>query len=51
MNPALFKELKFSWKRKIENAIFEQKIQKEMTLNFVQTALGFTAVNKSRFAG
>ena len=43
MNPALYKELTFSWKRKIANAIFEHKIQKEMILNFDQTALGFTA--------
>ena len=51
MNPALYKELTFSWKRKIANAIFEHKIQKEMILNFDQTALGFTAPNKSIFTG
>ena len=39
MNPVLYKELIFSWKRKIANAIFEEKIQKEMILNFDQTAL------------
>ena len=37
MNPALYEELTFSWKRKIANAIFEHKIQKEMILNFDQT--------------
>ena len=51
MNPALQKEMTFSWKRKITNAIFELKIQKEMILNFDQTALGFTAPNKSIFTG
>ena len=51
MNPALYEELKFSWKRKIANAIFEQKTQKEMILNFDQTALGFTAPNESTFTG
>ena len=42
-NPALYKELTFSWKRKMPNAIFEHKIQKEMTLNFDQTALRFNS--------
>ena len=51
MNPALFEEFIFSWKRKITNAIFEYKIQKEMILNFNQTAPGFTALNKSTFTG
>ena len=51
MNSALYEELKFSWKRKIANAIFEQKTQKEMNLNFDQTALGFTAPNRSTFTG
>ena len=51
MNPVLYEELKFSWKRKIVNAIFEHKIQKEMILNFDQTAFGFTAPKKSTFTG
>ena len=34
MNPALYKELTLFWKRKIANAIFELKIQKEKILNF-----------------
>ena len=51
MNPVLYEELTFSWKRKIANAIFEHKIQKEMILNFDETALGFTAPNKSTFTG
>ena len=51
MNPALYEELTFSYKRKIANAIFEHKIQKEMILNFDQTALGFTAPNESTFTG
>ena len=51
MNPALYKELSFSWKRKIANAIFENKIQKEIILNFDQTSLGLTAPNKSTFTG
>ena len=51
MNPAMYEELTFSWKRKIANAVFEHKIQKEMILNFDQTALGFTAPNRSTFTG
>ena len=51
MNPALCKELTFSRKRKIPNAIFEHKTQEEMILNIDQTALGFTAPNKSTFTG
>ena len=51
INPALYKELTFSRKRKIANAIFEHKIQIEMILNFDQTALGFTAPNKFTFTG
>ena len=51
INPALYKELTFSWKRKIANTIFEHKIQEEMILNFDQTALGFTAPKKSTFTG
>ena len=51
MNSALYEELTFSCKRKITNTIFEHRIQKEMILNFDQTALGFTALNKSTFTG
>ena len=51
INPALYKELTFSWKRKIANVIFEDRIQKEMTLNSDQTALGFTALNKYTITG
>ena len=51
MNPALYEELAFYWKRKIANAFFEHKIQKEMILNFHQTALGFPAQNKFTFTG
>ena len=50
MNPALY-ELTFSWRWKITNTIFQNKIQKEIILNFDQTALGFTAPNKSMFTG
>ena len=50
MNPALY-ELIFSCKRKIANAIFEHRIQKEMILNSDQTARGLTALNKSTFTG
>ena len=46
MNPTLYKELTFSWKKKIANEIFEHKIQKEMILNFDQTAFGLTARSK-----
>ena len=47
----MHKELTVSWKRKIANAIFENKIQKETILNFDQTVLGFIAPNKSTFIG
>lgn len=49
MNPALYEELTFTWKRKIANAIFENCIPKEMILNFDQTPLGYTAPNKATF--
>ena len=42
MNPALYEELTFSWKRKIANVLFEHSI-------FDQTPLGFTAPNKATF--
>ena len=51
MNPALYEELTFSWKRKIPDAIFQHKIEKEMILNSDQTDLGFTPPNKSTFTG
>ena len=51
LNPALYEELKFSWKRKIPDAIFQHKIEKEMILNSDQTDLGFTTPNKSTFTG
>ena len=51
MNPGLHNELTFSWKRKIANAHFEHEIHKEMTFDFDQTALGFTAPNKFTFMG
>ena len=43
MNPALYEELTFSLKIKIANATFKHNIQKEMILNFDQTALGFSS--------
>ena len=49
MNPALYEELTFTWKRKIANAVVEHSILKELILNFDQTPLGFTAPNKSTF--
>ena len=51
INSVLYKELTFSWQRKIANAIFEHKIQKEIILSFDKTAIGFTALNKSTFTG
>ena len=50
MNPALYEELTFTWKRKIANAILEHSIHNEMILNFDQTSLGFIAPNKATFA-
>lgn len=49
MNPALYEELTFNWKRKIANAVFENRIHKEMILNFDQTPLGYVAPNKTTF--
>ena len=49
MNPALYEELTFNWKRKIANAVFENRIHKEMVLNFDQTPLGYVAPNKATF--
>ena len=42
MNPALYEELIFSWKRKIVNIIFEHRIHNNMILNFDETSFGFT---------
>ena len=49
MNPALYEELTFSWKRKIANVLFEHSIHDDMILNFDQAPLGFTAPNKATF--
>ena len=49
MNPALYEELSFSWKRKISNAIFEHHIHNNIIFIFDQTPLGFTAPNKATF--
>ena len=47
MNPALYEELTFSWKRKLENITFEHRIYNDMILNFYQAPLGFTNPNKA----
>ena len=49
MNPSLYEELTFTWKRKTANVIFKQ-IHNEIIRNFDQTPVGFTVSNKTTFA-
>lgn len=43
MNPALYKELTFSCKRKIVQIVLEHNIYEKLVLNFDQTSFGFTS--------
>ena len=45
MNPALYKELTFSCKRKIVQIVLEHNIYEKLVLNFDQTSFGFTSPN------
>ena len=45
MNPALYKELTFSWKRKIVQIVLEHNSYEKLVLNFDQTSFGFTSPN------
>ena len=47
MNPALYEELIFSWKRKKVEIVLEHNIHEKMILNFDQTPVGFTSQNHS----
>ena len=47
MNPALYEELTFPWKRKRAEIIFEYNIHGKMVLNFDQTPVGFTSPHKT----
>ena len=49
MNPALYDELAFTWKKKIAEKVFEYKIHNDLILNFDQTPLGFTCPAKTTF--
>ena len=49
MNPPLYENLSFSWKRKIASFIFEHRIHNNMVLNFDQTPLGCKVENEATF--
>ena len=49
INPALYEELRFSWKRKIAQTVPDHNIHNDMILNIDQTPLGFTAPNKTTY--
>ena len=49
MNPALYDELCFTWKRNIAEIVLEHKIDKSLILNFDQTPLGYTSPAKVTF--
>ena len=50
MNPALYEELSFSWKRDIAGNIFNHKIPEAPIFNMDQTPLGQTSASKVSFA-
>ena len=50
MNPALYDELSFSWKKDIANLILQHNIPEERILNLDQTPPGFTSASKVTFA-
>ena len=47
MNPVLFVELAFSWKRNIAKIVIEYYIHKKMLLSFENTPVGLTFLNKT----
>ena len=49
MNPAIYDELVFTWKKKIAEKVFKHKIHNDLILNFDQTPLGFTCPAKITF--
>ena len=49
MNPSLYEELCFTWKKKIAELVFENKMYRSLILNFDQTPLGFTSPSKVTF--
>ena len=49
MNPSLHEELCFTWKKKIAELVFENKMHRSLILNFDQTPLGFTSPSKVTF--
>ena len=49
MNPSLYEELCFTWKKKIDELVFENKMHRSLVLNFCQTPLGFTSPSKVTF--
>ena len=50
INPALYEELCFSWKRDIASLIFHHKIPEALIFNMDQTPLGLTSASKVSFA-
>ena len=49
MNPALYDDLAFTWKKKIAGKVFEHKIHNDLILNFDRTPLRFTCPAKATF--
>ena len=49
MNPALYDELVFTWKKNIAEKVLEHKIHNDLILNFDQTPLGFSCPAKTTF--
>ena len=49
MNPSLYDELAFTWKKKIAEKVFQHNIPEDLILNFDQTPLGFTCPAKTTF--
>ena len=49
MNPSLYEELCFTWKKKIAEQVFGNKMHRSLVLNFDQTPLRFTSPSKVTF--
>ena len=50
MDPALYDELIFTWKNKIAEAVFEDKIPNDLILNFDHTTLDLASPSKTAYA-
>ena len=49
MNPVLYEEMTFSWKRKIGKIVLEHTIHEKTVLNFDHTQVWFTSPNKTTY--